>query len=270
MKLLFVLVFLSFQSLSAQQKDYPFKSGEKVNYKVYYNLAWVWVEAASVSFSVKDSTYQNNKAIYFSSNGQSLSSYDWIFKVRDRFSAFSDPKDLSPYKYVRDSKEGSHFVYNRYFFSRKTQQIFSFINDSDKPFIKDTLSYQTSIYDILSATYFLRNVDFKNKNFGDTIPVNTVMDNELIKIKVVCMGEDSVEHRNGKKYACYKFKTKGVEGSIFDKDSELIVWVSRDKNKIPIKIESKILVGSVKAFVSSVENLKEINTDVGKDFTKKY
>jgi len=105
---------------------------------------------------------------------------------------------------------------------------------------------------------------------GDSIIVNTVMDNELIKIKVVYMGEELIEHRNGKKYASYKFKTKGVEGSIFDEDSELIVWVSHDKNKIPIKIESKILVGIVKAFISSVENLKEVNTQIEKDFKLKY
>ncbi len=260
---------LSFLNLSAQKKTYPFKCGEKVSYKVYYNLAWVWVEAASVSFSVVDSIYQNKKSIFFSSNGQSISSYDWIFKVRDHFSSFSNPKDLSPYKYIRDSKEGSHLVNNKYLFSKETQQIFSYIKDSEKPSVNDTLSYKNSIFDILSATYYLRTVDFRNKEIGDTILVNTVMDNELIKIKVIYIGEELIEHRNGKKYLCYKFKTKGVDGSIFDEDSELIVWVSHDKNKIPIKIESEILVGSVKAFISSVKNLKEANTQVEKDFIMK-
>ena len=93
------------------------------------------------------------------------------------------------------------------------------------------------------------------------------MDNEIIRINVNYLGEEIIKHRNGSAYPCYKFKTKGVEGSIFDEDSEIIVWVSKDKNKIPLKIETKILVGSVKAFVNYISNPK-YNSVIVNDFMK--
>ncbi len=253
-------------SLAQVTDNYPFRYGEHLRYKVFYNLAWVWVDAADVTFSVTDSIYKNKKAIYFSSRGRSKSNYDWIFRVREAFSSFINPIDLSPYLYIRNTREGSHYVNNKYIFSLDHNKIYSFINDSENDSKKDTLNYTSPVFDILSATYYLRTIDFENKNVGDTIPVNTVMDNELIKINVVFLGEENLIHRNNNIYPCYKFKTKGVEGSIFDEDSEFFVWVSKDKNKIPIKVESKILVGTVKAFISSIKNPKDSTSVIIQDF----
>ena len=253
-------------SLAQSSDNYPFRHGEDLQYKVFYNLAWVWVDAAAVSFTVTDSIYKKKKAIYFSSRGRSKSSYDWIFKVREAFSSYVNPIDLSPFQYVRDTREGSHYVKNKYVFSLSQNEIYSFINDSEEESKKDTLNYSSPIFDILSATYYLRTIDFENKNIGDTIPVNTVMDNELIKINVVFLGVEKLEHRNNNTYPCYKFKTKGVEGSIFDENSEFFVWVSKDKNKIPIKVESEILVGTVKAFISSIKNPKDSTSVIIQDF----
>ena len=47
-----------------------------------------------------------------------------------------------------------------------------------------------------------------------------------------------------------------VEGTIFSKDQETFVWVSDDPNKVPIYIEAKILVGSVKAYLKKATGLK--------------
>lgn len=253
-------------SLAQVSSNYPFKGGEELQYKVYYNLAWVWVDAAEVSFSVTDSVYKKKKSTFFSSRGRSKPNYDWVFKVREAFSSYVNPIDLSPFMYSRNTSEGSHSVNNKYIFSSEKSEIYSFINNSEKGSKIDTLSYVPPIFDILSATYYLRTIDFENREIGDTIPVNTVMDNEIIKINVVFLGEEELEHKNNKKYLTYKFKTKGVEGSIFDEDSEFFVWVSKDKNKIPIKVESKILVGSVKAYISSIKKPKDAASLVIQDF----
>jgi hypothetical protein len=47
-----------------------------------------------------------------------------------------------------------------------------------------------------------------------------------------------------------------VEGTIFSGGEDLTVWVTDDKNKIPVLIKAKILVGSVKGVFQSAENLK--------------
>jgi len=41
-----------------------------------------------------------------------------------------------------------------------------------------------------------------------------------------------------------------VEGTIFRGGEDMLVWVSTDNRKIPIVVEAKILVGSVKAYLA--------------------
>jgi len=44
--------------------------------------------------------------------------------------------------------------------------------------------------------------------------------------------------------------------AIFKEGDEMTVWVSDDKNRIPLLVETPILVGSIKAKVQSIKNNK--------------
>ena len=92
------------------------------------------------------------------------------------------------------------------------------------------------------------------------------MDNEFVEIKIIYLGEELLEHKNKQKYPTYKFTTKAVGGSVFDENSEIVVWVSKDKNRIPLKVQSEILVGSVVAYVFKVKNPKDKTSGIIKDF----
>lgn len=263
--LFFLILVINLSSFAQISSSYPFVDGEEVDYTVYYNLSFVWVNAASVNFCVKDSSYKDKSAIFFSSTGISNSSYDWIFRVRDSFTSFVSPEQIRPLTFHRITEEGSEKKNNYYLFDGEGQKIYSFIQDEDKPLKKDTLEAKSIIYDVLSATYYLRTIDFPKYNIGDTIPVKAVIDNQIIKLEVIYLGKENVLHKNTKTYQSYKFKTKGVEGSVFDDNSEIFVWVSADENKIPLKIESEILVGSVKAYINTVKKPKQ-ETQIIKDF----
>jgi len=256
-------LFIAVKFFAQIPNDYPFKNGEELKYSVSYHLSFLWVDAAEVNFKLVDTVYNKHKAIFFVSTGYTMPNYDWIFKVRNKFSAFTS-YDISPLMYHRNTREGSNKKNNIYYFNPSKKEIYSKIKKTNTV-EKDTLSYKTRIYDILSATYYLRTIHFQNYHIGDTIPVNTIMDNEIIKINVIYLGKEKIIHRNEQSYPCYKFKTKGVEGSIFDDKSEVVVWVSQDENKIPLKIESEILVGSVVAYIQTIKKPKK-KTSIINDF----
>ena len=70
------------------------------------------------------------------------------------------------------------------------------------------------------------------------------------------LGKEDVKTRNKKLYKCLKFSVKLVEGTIFKGDEDALIWVTDDKNKIPVMIEAHILVGSVKAILRETKGLK--------------
>ena len=47
-----------------------------------------------------------------------------------------------------------------------------------------------------------------------------------------------------------------VQGTIFRGDEDVLVWVTDDENKIPIYIQAKIIVGTVKAYLRESKGLR--------------
>ncbi|MBI9038376.1 MAG: DUF3108 domain-containing protein [Bacteroidales bacterium] len=254
--LYFFLLFTNIVNSQCFTANTTFLSGEKISYIVAYNWGFIWVDAGKVTFEV-DSLEKNGKNVYhFLSSGKSLTRYDWIFKVRDYFESFAETIDLKPLEFFRNTNENGYRVYNKYVFDHSLNKIFSFTENSNKDFLQDTLDLPACTFDVLTAIYYTRNIDFSKYKFGDKIPVSMIIDNEIFNLFIRYINKEVVENIDGKLYNCIKFKAMLVEGTIFSKGEDLTVWVTDDKNKIPIIAEAKILVGSVKAYLTQAKGLK--------------
>lgn len=258
--LFFLIVFLCFFTLKnyaqCQNENTTFSNGEKVSFEVYYNWGFFWFNAGEVFFKT-DSIVQNNVSLYhFISKGGTHKAYDWIFKVRDTYESYIEANTFKPLLGKRDSYEGGHEVKERYQFNYKNMQIFSQLEIPDKPIKRDTFSFSPCTFDVLAATYYARNIDFSRCKAGDKIPIDIIIDNQVYKLYIKYIGKEIAKHKDGSKYRCIKFKAKVIEGSIFKGGEDLTVWVSDDDNKVPIIVEAKILVGSIKAYINEMKNLR--------------
>ncbi len=261
----YLFIIAGLLSLQLQSQN-AFQVGEKLKYDVYYKVSFVWVDAAYVSLEVDDTTYQSKDCYKFKSLGSSKPSYDWIFRVRDYFTAFTEKDSLLPLKFFRNTSEGSYKVNNSYAFDHANQKIYANVQRNKNKAYQDTLPITPPIYDIASAMYHLRNQDFSKLKKGDPVHIRTLVDDEVFDMDVWYMGEEWVKHKNKKKYLAYKFRSKGLEGSMFDKNDHITVWVSKDEFKIPIKIEAGIIVGKVLAYLSYVDMPNEPESFMLKDF----
>ena len=134
--------------------------------------------------------------------------------------------------------------------------IFTFTENSNKPFLKDTLALPACTFDVISLSYYARNLDFEGLEVNDTIPVSVIIDNELFNLYIRYLGKELMKTKDGSRYNCIKFSALLVEGTIFKGGEDLFVWVTDDKNRIPVLVEAKILVGSVKALLISTIGLR--------------
>jgi hypothetical protein len=246
-------------------KEFSFKSGERVTYRAVYNWGFIWINAGDVFFSVSDTVYRNQPALHLVSKGWSLPRYDRFYKVRDRFESIVNKSTLQPYWFERETYEGGFEVFNRYVFkeSPKTVEIVS--QTSDRPFKKETLTYKPCTFDVLSAIYHCRNLDFDKYKKGDRIPITIAIDNEIFDLFIRYHGKERLKTRDGEIYNTIRFTAMLVEGTIFKGGEDLMVWVTDDKNRIPLLVEAKILVGSVKAVLVGMEGLKYPVTSLVKE-----
>lgn len=222
-----------------------FQVGERITYKVHYG----WIDAGEAVISVEDSKYSfgGRPAYHILGEGKSLGSFDWFFRVRDRYETYIDKEGLFPYRFIRNCDEGGYKIYQDYTFF------------PEKRAYKDMKgeSYVTPdfLQDMLSSFYYARTMDLSNLQAGQIITIMTLVDDEIYPLKMKYIGKENCTISVGT-FRCLKFAPVVQKGRVFKKEEDLSVWITDDGNHIPILAKAKILVGSVKMELIQYQGLK--------------
>ncbi|MCB9189415.1 MAG: DUF3108 domain-containing protein [Flavobacteriales bacterium] len=255
----FVMAFflLSTEIISqCTPKSFPFKAGERLDYDAYYHLKKLWVPAGKVRFEVKDSIYNGVKCFHFDGKGKSLKSYDYFFKVRDHYASLARQDNLAPVRFTRKVHEGGFSLYYDYHFNsaRKRAKVYTNENDTTQ---HQEIDFPDCVFDVMTAVYYARTLDFEQLKLNDTIPLPMMVDKQIYNgVFIRYAGKDRVKSLDGTVYNCIKFRPLLIEGTIFEDGEYMDVYVTDDRNRIPVLIEAEILVGSVKAYLTSYQGLK--------------
>ncbi|HET7817765.1 MAG TPA: DUF3108 domain-containing protein [Bacteroidia bacterium] len=253
---LFSFRLFNSESISCSVDNHMFTSGEELRYEVMYNWGFIWLNAGEVVFKLQLEDYKGKPCYHISGIGGTYPSYDWIYKVRDRFECWVDTSTLQPFRYIRDVKEGGRTFYNECFFNHARSKAYCVTIDQKKSPRLDTVTISPCAFDPLTMIFFSRTIDYSKYKQNDTIPIALFLDNEIFPLYIRYFGSEKHKADNNVVFNCIKFKPKLVEGTLFKGGEEMIVWASNDKNRIPIYVEAPILVGSVKAKIVSWKGLR--------------
>lgn len=227
-------------------RNFTTQAGEQLTYIVYYNVAGIYVNAGNAVFT-NTLEHLNGKTVYhIVADGKTNPSYDWIYKVRDRYETYIDTTSMLPQKFIRNINEGGYKKYENITFN---QTAHTSVTDAG------VFHVPNCVQDVISAMYYARNIDFSKYSPGDKIPFTMFLDNEVYNMYIRYVGKEMVKTRYGK-FRSIKIKPLLVKGSIFEGGEKMTLWVSDDDNHIPLRAESPIIVGSVKIDMMSYRNLR--------------
>lgn len=227
-------------------RNRSFQAGENITFIVYYNALGLYINAGSANFIVSQEKMGNKPVYHITGTGVTNSSYDWIFKVRDSYETFLDTATLKPYKFIRNVQEGSYKKYENVTFNQSSNTAIT---------TQGVFKVPPCVQDVISAVFYARNIDFNSYKTGDKISFSMFIDNEIYNMYIRYLGKETVKTQYGK-FRAIKFKPLLVKGTLFEGGENMTVWVSDDNNKIPLRIESPIVVGSVKADMMSYRGLR--------------
>lgn len=249
LKTVFLASFFLLTINFAESQEKAFKDGEWLSFKTKYG----WFNASKASLTIQSDSLEGKSVHHIIGFGKSTGLLDVFFKVRDRFETYIDTKDYLPYKFVRDTYEGGYTKDKVVHFDHKKN--IATVND----YKKDTIHKHDFIkgsQDMLSSLYYLRNiVDENNIKKGDEFVLNMFFDEETFDFKVKFLGKEVIETKFGD-VRCLIFKPYVKSGRVFKEQESVTVWISDDKNKIPIQIEAELAVGSLVAKLDNFKGLK--------------
>lgn len=249
--LLFLLLWMG-GALSYGQSNFcgienkVLQDGEKITFKVFYNLSAIWIGAGEAEFTTTEKKHKGKDAYHIVGTGRTYKSYDWIFRVRDRYESYIDKETLMPLRFLRDVDEGGYKFTNDVRFDRSRNVAYSSGKEFKTP---------QCVQDVLSAVYYARNIDYSKYAVGAKIPFSLFLDDEVFFLHIRYLGKEIVKTRYGT-FNAIKIAPLLIEGTIFKGGEDMMIWVSDDDNKIPLRIDSPILVGSVKVDMIDYKNLR--------------
>ncbi|MGI4749161.1 MAG: DUF3108 domain-containing protein [Janthinobacterium lividum] len=231
-----------------------FKDGEQLSYRLKYGI----FTAAEANLKIEDSAvkFEGKPTYHLTIDGRTAGSFDIFFKVRNRYESFIDHNTTLPYYYTENRREGKY--------RRSDKVVFDYV---ERKIIAQTgvFPFKGQVFDLPSAYYFARNLDLSKIKPGDELKLQYFSEKKIETLGITYVGKEDVTCDLGT-FNCLKFCPSIVPGRIFRKDSKLYLWITNDGNRIPVKAQVEILVGTVTLEIINAKGLKyPINQQAAKE-----
>ncbi|MDA8644666.1 DUF3108 domain-containing protein [Flavobacteriaceae bacterium] len=226
-----------------------FQEGEWFQLRLHYGP----INASYATFSLERDTLEGKPVFHAKGFGETTGFARLFFKVEDYYESYFDEKTIQPYKFIRNINEGGYTKNVEIDFDQKNGT--ATVNDKKKAQINKFPTTE-GVQDLISCFYFLRNFYPKDEiEINESFDINMFFDNENYVFKLKYLGKETVNSKFGK-IECMKFRPLVQSGRVFEEQESVTLWVSDDDNRLPIRLQADILVGSIKADLENFKNLK--------------
>jgi len=212
-----------------------------------------FLKAGNATLKINDDVINGKPVFHVVGKGWTTGAIKWFFKVKDRYETYFDVTSGLPYRFIRDVNEGGHTKKIEIDFDQVNNKARVYNKKHDKTAIFDT---RPNIQDMVSVFYFFRNnLDLSTLKKGDELKTDMFFDQENYGFKIKYLGEETIKTKFGK-VKCLKFRPYVMAGRVFKEEESLTLWVSADKNRIPLRMKADLAVGSLRADLDAFRGLK--------------
>lgn len=237
-----------FSSVIAQKSEFrkvenkSFKVGEVLTFVVKYGFVTAGVAEYSIPKIVKIAgrdVYNINFSV------SSISAFDPFYKVRDHYETYVDVEGLFPWRFEQHIREGGYSRDFSAFFDQRKAKAKTSEGSYDIP---------KYVSDIVSAFYYARTFDYSNMKKGDRAHLENFYKDKTYPLDILYHGKETISVDAGK-FDCIVVEPLVQEGGLFKSDGSIVVWLTDDDLRIPIKVKTKVLIGSIDAELTGYSGL---------------
>jgi hypothetical protein len=143
------------------------------------------------------------------------------------------------------------------YFDQKNKKARLELYDRENKNLKEAREYSllTEVQDLVSGFYYLRSLNLTKLKPGEIVMIKGFFDKELYNIKLIYEGTEKLETKIGVKET-YIFSPEIPANKLFRGNYPIKVWVTKDQNKIPVKIKANLFLGSLNLDLVSTKGLR--------------
>lgn len=223
-------------------ENHAFAVGEKLTFDVKYGFVTAGIAVMQIP-EIKRISGRQAYHITFEVN--TVPSFDWFFKVRDRYETYMDVEGLFPWRFEQHIREGGYSRDFSAFFDQRKGNAKTSEGEYDIP---------KYVNDIVSAFYLARTFDYSNMKIDDKFHLKNFYKDKVYDLDVKYLGKERVKVEAGT-FDCIMVEPLVQEGGLFKSEGSIIVWLTDDSLKIPVKVKTKVVIGSIDAELTNYQGL---------------
>jgi hypothetical protein len=230
----------------------PFLASGKTRERLVFDLKFGIIKGGEAVMTIKDTTFNGNKAVDFHLKGRTTGMTDRIFKIDDIYESTVDAQTYLPYRALRNIRERKYRYYNEAFFFQDNDSLYSQRTGGIR------VPHQLS--DILSVFfYFVKTNMITEIDDGKNVVIPTLHGHEIQNVKIRFCGMDTLETKMGK-VESYVLSPEVEKGKVLKRSDGLRFYFSKE-TKIPIQLDFETKVGTLRAIlvsyrINGVEQIK--------------
>jgi len=209
-----------------------------VGERLVFDVGYSFIVAGEAVMSIPEiDTVQGRSCYRILFTVNSTPTFSWIYKVEDHYESLVDVKGLFPWKFIQKIREGKY----RRDFEADFDQRNHVARAGDKQY-----PIPPYVHDIISAFYFARTLDYSTFRPGQKMPLENFYKDTTYPLAIKFLGYQRIDVEAGT-FDCVIVEPLIREGGLFKSDGRIIIWLSNDDRKLPIKVSTKVAIGSIDA-----------------------
>ncbi len=216
-----------------------FRRGERLIYRAAYNSRLTGnIYAGEASLEIRPGNHMENgrSIMHVVGKANTTGLFNLFFKVENRYDSYIDEQSMAPLRFSRNIREGRYRREDDVIFDRHENLAYS---------SRDTVPTPPFVQDMISSIYFARTFSMESVEPGDAFYLDFHLSDSVYVSRIVFEGYEQIKTSLGT-FNTMKFQPQVMEGTWFDQPYPMTLWISDDDNKIPLLIESGLVVGSVR------------------------
>jgi len=265
-KLLFILAFILMSNAGAHAQctlqNKAFKSGETLQYKLFFNWKFVWINAGTATMNTVQTTYNGKPAYKAHLITRTSKRLDKFFCMRDTLESYTT-LDLVPLYYKKAAKEGGKYRLDEVWYSYPNGKTFikqRYQNPKGKVTTEEHEKVDC-IFDMMSMMVRARSFDPSNYQVGQKLHFLMADGNEINNETLIYRGKKKFKTEDTKiTYRCLVFSFVEYEGK---KEKEIITfYITDDDNHMPVRLDMYLKFGVAKAYLTTSSGLRNAQTSI--------